>query len=85
MGDFGSGKRQISFHDVFSFPLRLQTLRGLRNQRGGDVNVEVDSAPGADLKQRLDQLRAEYERIIAENRREVEQWYESKASGLSSD
>uniref|UniRef100_A0A8D0B8F1 IF rod domain-containing protein n=1 Tax=Salvator merianae TaxID=96440 RepID=A0A8D0B8F1_SALMN len=52
----------------------------VRSQRGGDVNVEVNAAPGQDLKQRLDQLRCEYENIIEQNRREVECWYETKAS-----
>ncbi|XP_025025771.1 keratin, type I cytoskeletal 17-like [Python bivittatus] len=56
-----------------------ETLRGLRSQRGhGDVSVEVNAAPGQDLKQRLDQLRCEYETIIEQNRKEVEIWYESK-------
>ncbi|KAM3823236.1 keratin, type I cytoskeletal 19-like [Vipera latastei] len=56
-----------------------ETLRGLRSQRGhGDVSVEVNAAPGQDLKQRLDQLRCEYENIIEQNRKEVEAWYESK-------
>ncbi|XP_063158130.1 keratin, type I cytoskeletal 10-like [Candoia aspera] len=56
-----------------------ETLRGLRSQRGhGDVSVEVNAVPGQDLKQRLDHLRAEYETIIEQNRKEVEIWYESK-------
>ena len=56
-----------------------ETLRELQRQRGhGSVNVEVNAAPGRDLKQVLDQLRAEYEAIIEKNRREVESWYESK-------
>ncbi|XP_070623192.1 keratin, type I cytoskeletal 15-like [Erythrolamprus reginae] len=56
-----------------------ETLRGLRGQRGhGDVSVEVNAAPGQDLKQRLDQLRCEYENIIEQNRKEVEVWFESK-------
>ncbi|KAL7977107.1 hypothetical protein Chor_009056 [Crotalus horridus] len=51
-----------------------ETLRGLRGQRGhGDVSVEVNAAPGQDLKQRLDQLRCEYENIIEQNRKEMEE------------
>ncbi|KAL8175983.1 UNVERIFIED_CONTAM: hypothetical protein K2H54_016706 [Gekko kuhli] len=55
-----------------------EALRGLQHQSGGDVSVEVNAAPGLDLKQRLDQLRVEYENIIDQNRREVESWYETK-------
>lgn len=63
------------------FSSSLQALRGMRSHCGGDVNVEVNTAPGHDLKKRLDQLRCEYETIIDQNRREVECWYESKVNG----
>ncbi|XP_044302937.1 keratin, type I cytoskeletal 10-like [Varanus komodoensis] len=56
-----------------------ETMRGLISQTGhGDVSVEVNATPGVNLKQRLDELRAEYEQLIERNRREVETWYESK-------
>nr|XP_034992926.1 keratin, type I cytoskeletal 10-like [Zootoca vivipara] len=55
-----------------------EVKNSLQHQSGGGVTVEVDSNPGEDLKKRLDDLRHEYEQIIQENRREVEQWYEAK-------
>ncbi|NXB82938.1 K1C42 protein, partial [Donacobius atricapilla] len=56
----------------------LQEMRQLQSQTGGDVSVEVNAAPGEDLTKILNDLRDEYEQIIAKNRREVEQWYEVK-------
>ncbi|XP_071584768.1 keratin, type I cytoskeletal 15-like [Heliangelus exortis] len=55
-----------------------EELRQLQSQTGGDVNVEVNAAPGVDLTKILNDLRSEYEQIIEKNRREVEQWYEAK-------
>nr|XP_056720770.1 keratin, type I cytoskeletal 10-like [Euleptes europaea] len=52
--------------------------KSAKSQTGGDVTVEVDSNSGPDLKKQLDEMRCEYEQIIADNRREVEAWYESK-------
>ncbi|KFO52463.1 Keratin, type I cytoskeletal 42, partial [Corvus brachyrhynchos] len=53
-------------------------MRQLQSQTGGDVSVEVNAAPGEDLTKTLNDLRNEYEEIIARNRKEVEQWYEVK-------
>ncbi|KFO97510.1 Keratin, type I cytoskeletal 17, partial [Calypte anna] len=55
-----------------------EELRQMQSQTGGDVNVEVNAAPGVDLTKILNDLRCEYEQIIEKNRREVEQWYEAK-------
>ncbi|XP_014115620.1 PREDICTED: keratin, type I cytoskeletal 15-like [Pseudopodoces humilis] len=55
-----------------------EEMRQLQSQTGGDVSVEVNAAPGEDLTKILNDLRDEYEQIIAKNRKEVEQWYEVK-------
>ncbi|XP_039421562.1 LOW QUALITY PROTEIN: keratin, type I cytoskeletal 15-like [Corvus cornix cornix] len=55
-----------------------EEMRQLQSQTGGDVSVEVNAAPGEDLTKTLNDLRNEYEEIIARNRKEVEQWYEVK-------
>lgn len=58
----------------------LQAKKGLESHSSGDVSVEVNSNAGPDLKKQLDDLRVEYEHIIENNRREVEDWYENKVS-----
>jgi len=53
-------------------------MRGLQTQSSGDVNVEVNATPGTNLMEKLNEMRCEYERLIENNRREVESWYETK-------
>lgn len=53
-------------------------MKGLQTQSGGDVNVEVNATPGTNLMEKLNEMRSEYERLIENNRREVESWYETK-------
>uniref|UniRef100_A0A663MM97 IF rod domain-containing protein n=1 Tax=Athene cunicularia TaxID=194338 RepID=A0A663MM97_ATHCN len=50
----------------------------LQTQSSGDVNVEVNATPGINLMEKLNEMRCEYERLIENNRREVESWYETK-------
>lgn len=59
----------------------LQEMKSLQTQSSGDVNVEVNAAPGEDLLKKLNDMRQEYENIIQKNREEVERWYESKVNG----
>ncbi|XP_012621232.2 keratin, type I cytoskeletal 19 [Microcebus murinus] len=47
----------------------------LRGQVGGQVNVEVDSAPGIDLAKILSDMRSQYEVLAEQNRKDVETWY----------
>lgn len=54
----------------------------LRKQSTGDVSVEVNACPGPDLRQILEDLRCQYETLIARNRKEVEDWYECKVSDM---
>ncbi|XP_061444584.1 keratin, type I cytoskeletal 19-like [Rhineura floridana] len=55
-----------------------EEINCLKNQATGDVSVEVNSCPGPDLKKILEDMRCQYETMIENNRREVEQWYECK-------
>uniref|UniRef100_A0A8C3FFW7 IF rod domain-containing protein n=1 Tax=Chrysemys picta bellii TaxID=8478 RepID=A0A8C3FFW7_CHRPI len=55
-----------------------EEINCLRNQSTGDVSVEVNSCPGPDLKKILEEMRCQYETMIAQNRKEVEDWYECK-------
>ncbi|XP_065605257.1 keratin, type I cytoskeletal 19-like [Cyrtonyx montezumae] len=60
-----------------------EEMKSLQTQSSGDVNVEVNAAPGEDLLKKLNDMRQEYEQIIQKNREEVESWYESKMEDLS--
>ncbi|XP_077170951.1 keratin, type I cytoskeletal 19-like isoform X2 [Paroedura picta] len=55
-----------------------EELKDLKSQANRDVSVEVNSCPGPDLKKILEDMRCQYETMIENNRREVEQWYENK-------
>ncbi|KAK2536186.1 keratin type I cytoskeletal 13 [Columba guinea] len=61
-----------------------EEMKLLQNQSGGDVNVEVNAAPGEDLLKKLNDMRQEYENLIRKNREEVERWYEIKIQSLQS-
>lgn len=69
--------RHFSFSSPFVFSFS-QEIKGLQTQSGGDVNVEVNATPGINLMEKLNEMRSEYERLIENNRREVESWYEIK-------
>ncbi|NXX97758.1 K1C42 protein, partial [Centropus bengalensis] len=60
-----------------------EEMKSLQCQSSGDVNVEVNAAPGEDLLKKLNELRQEYENIIKKNREDVERWYESKMEDVS--
>ncbi|NXH12586.1 K1C19 protein, partial [Bucco capensis] len=55
-----------------------EEMKGLHSQSSGDVSVEVNATPGINLMEKLNEMRSEYERLIENNRREVESWYETK-------
>lgn len=50
----------------------------LRAERGGCVNVAVDSAQSADLTAVLKELREQYETVVQKNKAELERWFQSK-------
>ncbi|XP_015239802.1 keratin 98 [Cyprinodon tularosa] len=50
----------------------------LRTQMGGNVDVAVDAPSSVDLNQVMTEIRDHYEGVIAKNRRELDQWYQSK-------
>ncbi|XP_021233919.1 keratin, type I cytoskeletal 9-like [Numida meleagris] len=60
-----------------------EDMKSLQTQSSGDVNVEVNAAPGEDLLKKLNDMRQEYEQIIQKNREDVESWYESKMEEVS--
>lgn len=49
-----------------------EEIRVLRSQVGGQVSVEVDSAPGMDLAKILSEMRSQYEVTAEKNRKDAE-------------
>ncbi|XP_042333018.1 keratin, type I cytoskeletal 19-like isoform X2 [Sceloporus undulatus] len=63
----------------------VEEVTCLKKQSTGDVNVEVNTCPGPDLKKILEEMRCKYEAMIEGNRKEVESWYESKIEEVNRD
>nr|XP_005584241.2 keratin, type I cytoskeletal 19 [Macaca fascicularis] len=55
----------------------------LRGQVGGQVSVEVDSAPGTDLAKILSDMRSQYEVMAEQNRKDAEAWFTSQTEELN--
>ncbi|KAM8819016.1 keratin, type I cytoskeletal 14 isoform 2-T2 [Rhynchonycteris naso] len=60
-----------------------EEMREFSNQLAGQVNVEMDAAPGVDLTRVLAEMREQYEAIAEKNRRDAEAWFFSKTEELN--
>ncbi|XP_013921801.1 PREDICTED: keratin, type I cytoskeletal 19-like isoform X1 [Thamnophis sirtalis] len=60
-----------------------EEMSGFSGQAGGQVSVEIDSAPGIDLTKILADMRDQYELLADKNRRDAEAWFTSKTEELS--
>lgn len=58
--------------------LSFQEISVLKGQVGGQVSVEVDSAPGVDLGKILSEMRSQYEVMAEKNRKDAEAWFVSR-------
>lgn len=56
----------------------LQELMAVRTQVSGQVNVEVEAAPGEDITKIMEDMRQNYEALSTKNRKELEGWFQSK-------
>ncbi|KAG5854982.1 hypothetical protein ANANG_G00043850 [Anguilla anguilla] len=56
-----------------------------RAQLSGQVQVEVDAAPSADLNLVIDEIRDQYEALVAKSRRDVEAWFKTKSETVQQD
>ncbi|XP_007940282.1 keratin, type I cytoskeletal 40 [Orycteropus afer afer] len=54
----------------------------LRGQLGDQLNVELETAPTVDLNRVLDEMRCQYETVLANNRRDVEEWFATQTEEL---
>ncbi|XP_020828455.2 LOW QUALITY PROTEIN: keratin, type I cuticular Ha6-like [Phascolarctos cinereus] len=55
----------------------------LRGQLGDRLNVEVDAAPPVDLNKILNDMRCQYEALVENNRRDVENWFTTQTEELN--
>ncbi|KYO46698.1 keratin, type I cytoskeletal 14-like [Alligator mississippiensis] len=62
-----------------------EEMNCLRSQSTGDVSVEVNSCPGPDLRKILEDMRCQYETLIDQNRKEIEDWYACKLEEVHQD
>ncbi|KAL2761284.1 keratin, type I cytoskeletal 14 [Daubentonia madagascariensis] len=60
-----------------------EEMNALRGQVGGDVNVEMDAAPGVDLSRILNEMRDQYEKMAEKNRKDAEDWFFTKTEELN--
>ncbi|XP_072502536.1 keratin, type I cytoskeletal 19 [Notamacropus eugenii] len=60
-----------------------EEISALSGQVGGQVSVEVDSAPGIDLAKILTDMRSQYEAMVEKNRNDAEAWFTSKTEELN--
>ncbi|KAM9112857.1 keratin, type I cytoskeletal 14-like [Pangshura tecta] len=60
-----------------------EEMKALGGQTGGQVSVEVDSAPGIDLTKVLADMRDQYEVMAEKNRKDAETWFNSKIEELN--
>lgn len=61
------------------FPL-CQEMSTLQRQSSGDVTVEMNAAPGADLTKLLNSMREQYEALAEQNRREAEEQFNKQVA-----
>nr|XP_027779445.1 keratin, type I cytoskeletal 28-like [Marmota flaviventris] len=59
-----------------------EEMQALQCAAGGNVNVEMNAAPGVDLTGLLGNMRAEYEALAEQNRRDAEAWFQEKKRSL---
>ncbi|VFV24973.1 keratin 13-like [Lynx pardinus] len=60
-----------------------EEMKEFSSQLAGQVNVEMDAAPGVDLTRVLAEMREQYEAMAEKNRRDAEEWFHSKSAELN--
>uniref|UniRef100_A0A8C7AW27 IF rod domain-containing protein n=1 Tax=Neovison vison TaxID=452646 RepID=A0A8C7AW27_NEOVI len=60
-----------------------EEMKEYGSQLAGQVNVEMDAAPGVDLTRVQAEMREQYEAMAEKNRRDAEAWFFSKTEELN--
>lgn len=50
------------------------------SQKSDFVDVQVDCGPAVNLDKELEEMREQYEALILKNRKQIEQWFQSKVN-----
>uniref|UniRef100_A0A4X2KAI1 IF rod domain-containing protein n=1 Tax=Vombatus ursinus TaxID=29139 RepID=A0A4X2KAI1_VOMUR len=59
-----------------------EEMKSTQGMNHGDVNVKMNAAPGADLTKLLNNMRAQYEELAEQNRREAEEQFRKQSATL---
>ncbi|XP_049714779.1 keratin, type I cytoskeletal 24-like [Elephas maximus indicus] len=59
-----------------------EQMKSMQGSSGGDVTVEMNAAPGTDLTKLLNDMRAQYEELAEQNRREAEDQFNKQSASL---
>ncbi|XP_034361451.1 keratin, type I cytoskeletal 12 [Arvicanthis niloticus] len=59
-----------------------EELQSFQASGPGEVSVEMDAAPGVDLTKVLNEMRAQYEAMADQNRKDAEAWFLEKSGEL---
>ncbi|XP_062072132.1 keratin, type I cytoskeletal 24 isoform X2 [Lepus europaeus] len=59
-----------------------EEMKSIQGRSGGDVTVEIKAAPGTDLTTLLNDMRAQYEALAEQNRREAEEQFNKQSASL---
>ncbi|XP_077897371.1 keratin, type I cytoskeletal 24 isoform X2 [Ictidomys tridecemlineatus] len=59
-----------------------EEMKSVQGSSGGDVTVQMNAAPGTDLTKLLNDMRAQYEELAEQNRREAEEQFNKQSAAL---